>query len=723
LNCQRVGIAGSGVVCALGSDGNQVAHAIVQGRSGLGPLTRFKVLHPPALPVGEALDLGSASHLPPTIRLARLASDQAMVSARRAPDAIVIGVTTGGMAVTEELLKQGCTEAAAYAFHGLGSVARDLARRYYCHGPVLTISTACSSGACAIALAAAMIRSGHYQRILTGGVDSLCRLTYYGFKSLQLIDPQGARPLDQDRRGMSVSEGAGMLWLEAADDDFQGIEVLGAGLSCDAHHPAQPHPQGLGALSAMQSALAQAGLEARAVDYINLHGTGTVENDRSEAAAITALFHGAPPPLSSVKGAVGHSLAASGAIEAVLAALCVEKGLIPANTGCRTPDPALGITPVDRSIHKSISTVLSNSFGFGGNNAAVVIGRSASRAQKPVSTPPVRLPLAATGWSAITGGGFTKATVDKLFQGQDCCGRIDTPSLCKGLPAGMIRRVKRLSQLALALLANMQTLDGAAKPQSVFFGTGWGSLSETHDFLQGLFDSGEKFSSPTDFIGSVHNAAAGQIALMAKSTGANLTLSGGDYSFEQALFSAQMLTADDDPVMVIGADEAHEKLSLLFDPSVALGPCLSDGGGALLLRKAPNPAGPVVELKYFASGFDAPPDLHALVRRLGGGERIRSRYGLVLAGIPAAQKKEGRKQIDQFSTLTDFKGGILEYRRLTGEFTTSSAVATVFAVSLVHAGRIPFWPSRDPKIANPRAGAVLILGLGSTLTAIDVGPP
>jgi 3-oxoacyl-(acyl-carrier-protein) synthase len=520
-----------------------------------------------------------------------------------------------------------------------------------------------------------------------------------------------------------VAEGAGMLLLEARTEKSDAIQVLGAGLSCDAHHPAQPHPEGLGALAAMQAALRDAGIRAEDIDYINLHGTGTTDNDRSEAKAINSLFKHALPPVSSIKGATGHSLAASGAIEAVVAACCIERGLIPANTGCRMPDPLLNVTPVGRPAYGAIQSVLSNSFGFGGNNAAIIIGRVGR--QGHLTPPPAgslhQPPLTLVGWSAVTGAGFTDQTIENLSSRIGCHGRLEANRLCQGLPPGVVRRLKRLSQMALSLLVQIQNQDEGLKPNSVFFGTGWGSLSETSDFLQGLFDSDEKFSSPTDFIGSVHNAAAGQIALMARATGANLTLSGGDYSFEQALFSAQMLATGDESVFVIGADETHAKLSPLFDPSVTIGSVPSDGGGALVLKRTHDAVGPRVALKYFATDFEQFQDSRDMIDHLGGADRIRSKYGLILAGLPAAQKDGCRQQLERFMELSGYHGQVIDYRNLIGEFATSSAVATVFAASLVKNDRIPL-QTHGGAVINPQAKAVLILGLGSALTAIEVCP-
>jgi 3-oxoacyl-(acyl-carrier-protein) synthase len=724
LISMRAGIAGTGIACALGRDTSRIMSDLARGQSGIGPITRFPVSHEPALPVGQWPEPPEATDLPLTHQLARMAADQAMAGSLKPPDAIVLGVTTGGMAATEELLKRGCTLPQAYRYHGIGTVAEDLAHRYQCKGPVLTVSTACSSGGGAIALALALIRTGRFGRVLTGGVDSLCRLTYYGFRSLQLIDPDGCRPLDNDRRGMSVAEGAGILLLEARSDSSDieaGIEVLGAGLSCDAHHPAQPHPQGLGALAAMRRAVQDAGLEPAQIDYINLHGTGTPDNDRSEALAVKALFGRSPPPLSSIKGALGHSLAASGAIEAVVAAHCIEHGWIPVNTGCRKPDPSLDVVPVDRPIRRPLQAVLSNSFGFGGNNAAIVLGRSRPPKASGHATAKSALPdpLTVVGWSAVTGAGFTEKTLEKLSAGAPCRGCLDAGSICQGLPTSAIRRIKRLSQMALALWVQARDRSAGAVPESVFFGTSWGSLSETHDFIQGLFASDEKFASPTDFIGSVHNAAAGQIALMAGATGANLTLSGGDTSFEQALFSAQLLAAGDAPVIVAGVDETHAGLSPLFDPSVAGAIEPSDGGGMLILRRSDDIPGPSVALRYFATAPEDPRQVRELVASLIGAGEIPDRFGLILAGMPAAHRTLCRTQLDAFLEMAGYSGEVIDYRRLTGEFAASTAVATVFAASWVQA-RQASGATSGRRAPASRAGAVLILGLGPVLSAIEV---
>ena len=280
--------------------------------------------------------------------------------------------------------------------------------------------------------------------VLAGGADSLCRLTYHGFNSLQLIDPAGARPFDVDRRGMTVSEGAGMLLLTGCEDPPSGAiaEILGVGLSCDAYHPASPDPEGTGALAAMRAALDDAGIAPSQVDYINLHGTGTIDNDLSEAGAVNRLFPGDKPLHSSVKGAFGHSLAAAGAIEAALAALSVSHGIIPGNTGCEAPDPRLCLNAVPEPLEKDIHTVLSNSFGFGGNNASVVVGRPGTG--RPAVPCQGMGPLHVAGAACVTGAGKTRRTVGRVSEGRSCSGVLQDGDVADGLPGGTVRRLKRL---------------------------------------------------------------------------------------------------------------------------------------------------------------------------------------------------------------------------------------------------------------------------------------
>jgi 3-oxoacyl-[acyl-carrier-protein] synthase-1/3-oxoacyl-[acyl-carrier-protein] synthase II len=431
----------------------------------------------------------------------------------------------------------------------------------------------------------------------------------------------------------------------------------------------------------MRAAIKDGGISPSEIDYVNLHGTGTIDNDLSEARALDRLFAEDKPLLSSVKGAFGHSLAAAGAIEAVISAMGISDSFVPGNAGCNTPDPELRLNPVIEPIERDIQTVLSNSFGFGGNNASVLIGRpEEERASiSPKGTPH----LAVVGCACITGAGKTRMTEKTVSEGRSCKGELSEKEVSKDLSPKTVRRIKRLSRLALSLATAAHKDSGESDdPNSLFFGTGWGPLSDTYDFLTKLYESEEHFTSPTDFIGSVHNAPAGLIAIRFRATGPNITTTGGDYSFEQSLITASLLTkGQDDLILVVGADESHEVLSGLFDDSVSGDQTPSDGGGALCLRRADT--------------------------------------STLFAGIPGSYRERGRNQLSQFLAGSGFEGPVIDYRRLTGEFASASAVAAVLAVCFARKGKIPE-ALCGRKSSSLNGKGILIIGLGKFVTAVEL---
>lgn len=242
-------------------------------------------------------------------------------------------------------------------------------------GPAMTISTACSSSAKVFCLAERLVRTGLIDAAVVGGVDSLCLTTLYGFNSLQLVAPDVCRPFDAARRGLSIGEAAGFALLEKEDGASQGpLRLLGYGETSDAHHMSAPHPQGDGARRAMLEALGRAQLDAQEIDYINLHGTATPANDRTEAHAVYGIF-GATTPCSSTKGFTGHALGAAGMTEAAIAFLSLEQDFTPGSPTTRDIDPETQCRIVLRGQAGALSRVMSNSFGFGGSNCVLVFGK------------------------------------------------------------------------------------------------------------------------------------------------------------------------------------------------------------------------------------------------------------------------------------------------------------------------------------------------------------
>ncbi len=300
--------------------------------------------------------------------------------------AVCLGTSTAGIEETERAYRRRSPDGALPAdfdferTHDLQSLPRFVRARLGLRGPALAISTACTSGARSFLEAAVLIEAGLADAVVVGGVDTLCRMTLQGFASLELLSRGGpCRPCAADRDGISIGEAAALVLLERAEDAAppDSVFLLGAGASSDGHHMSSPHPDGLGAVGAMRAALDAAGPGPGGVDYVNLHGTGTRANDAMEDRAVAHVFGERGVPCSSIKGWTGHTLGASGALEAVAAAVCVEDGLVPGCLGVEEADPEFRSDVATANRAARVRRVLSNSFGFGGSNCSLVIGRAA----------------------------------------------------------------------------------------------------------------------------------------------------------------------------------------------------------------------------------------------------------------------------------------------------------------------------------------------------------
>jgi len=297
---------------------------------------------------------------------------------------VLLGTSTSGILQTELAYRRRdpVTGALPADFiyrttHNVFSVA-DFTRHYFgLTGPAVVVSSACSSSARVFGSARRMIASGLIDAAVVGGVDSLCLTTLYGFNSLGLMSAEACRPFDAQRNGISIGEAAAFALLECPPEHPGADAVLlrGTGESSDAYHMSSPHPDGLGARMAMEGALKTAGLQPADIDYINLHGTATPTNDAAECKAVQQVF-GSRKPCSSTKGATGHTLGAAGGVEAVICALTLQHGLLPAGLNTRQLDPALDLNYLLTNREQRVTHVLSNSFGFGGTNCSLIFSRA-----------------------------------------------------------------------------------------------------------------------------------------------------------------------------------------------------------------------------------------------------------------------------------------------------------------------------------------------------------
>jgi 3-oxoacyl-[acyl-carrier-protein] synthase-1 len=371
----------------IGRGLEQTLDALRRGRCGLAPCA-FETVDLDTF-VGEVAGVDDVQ-LPPHLaafdcrnnRLAQLAfSQDNFAAAVRAAAAkyghqrigVFIGTSTSGILETELAYRRRDPVSGALpgdfhyrTQHNTFSVA-DFTRHYFdLTGPAVVVSSACSSSA-----------KGLIDAALVGGVDTLCLTTLYGFNSLGLTATAACRPYDAARDGISIGEAGAFALLEHAPEQLpdDAILLLGVGESSDAYHMSSPHPDGLGARIAMQAALNMAGLAAQDIDYINLHGTATPSNDAAEGKAVAALF-GATTPCSSTKGATGHTLGAAGGLEAVICALALQHGLLPAGINTRELDPAIPLNYLLANRTQAVARVMSNSFGFGGTNCSLIFGRA-----------------------------------------------------------------------------------------------------------------------------------------------------------------------------------------------------------------------------------------------------------------------------------------------------------------------------------------------------------
>jgi 3-oxoacyl-[acyl-carrier-protein] synthase II len=303
------------------------------------------------------------------------------------PELSIVGTTSGGMTFGEEYYRGLKGEristrraASLIANYTPQKPVVDAQEAFGLTAPCQVIANACASGTNAIGHAFACIRSARYERVLTGGYDALSELVFVGFDSLQASTPERCRPFDRERTGLVLGEGAAILLLENFDSaQARGAqivaEIIGYGISTDNHHLTQPNPSGIGPRQAMEGALHSAGIDANDIDYVNAHGTATPFNDASEGKAIAELFDDVA--VSSTKGMMGHSLGAAGAIEAVISLLALQNQFLPPNINFRGGDAGLDLNIVANSSQPGrVRTVLSNSFGFGGTNASVILRAS-----------------------------------------------------------------------------------------------------------------------------------------------------------------------------------------------------------------------------------------------------------------------------------------------------------------------------------------------------------
>ncbi len=293
-----------------------------------------------------------------------------------------IGTSTGASLnfknFYQEWRKGSCPSMTSIHSYLHGNPAFELAKKYSFNGPIQTVTNACSSGTDAIGIGASWIKNGLCDLVFAGGADALSEISYTGFSRLMITSPDSPHPFDKMRTGLNLGEGAAILVLAGTKamhelDLFPLAEIMGYGTHCDAYHLTAPHPEASGLIKAISEALRRSKLNASDIGFINIHGTGTINNDKVEGVAINKLFPNTP--FVGIKGFTGHTLGAAGAIEAVMTILSLKHGLLMPTSGFSTQDPEIGISPVQLKTAINAEFALSQSLAFGGNNSAIIFKR------------------------------------------------------------------------------------------------------------------------------------------------------------------------------------------------------------------------------------------------------------------------------------------------------------------------------------------------------------
>ena len=401
----RIAVTGMGCVCGTHASAPALMRALHEPRTAPVPVSREAARHPGGYPVfalpdeaaaalSSVPDPGGSGPFSLTVGMARMAALEALAQAQLTPEhlaglrsGVFLGSSSGATLNFSDFYfarRKGLDADPAPMVRSLiSNPAQALARSLGLAPRVwLTLTNACASGTDALGAALTHLRDGHCDVVLAGGSDELCLSALTGFARLMIMDPEPCRPFDAARNGLNLGEGAAVLVLEREDDARRrGAAVLalclGYGTAADAHHLTAPHPQGLGLKAAIQAALRDADLAADGIAFVNAHGTGTKENDKTEALVLRDVLPGAL--VSATKGCTGHTLGAAGAIEAVITVACLMAGALPPSPGFTAPHPELDCAPVDRRTPLpgagTARCGLSQSLAFGGNNAAVIFSR------------------------------------------------------------------------------------------------------------------------------------------------------------------------------------------------------------------------------------------------------------------------------------------------------------------------------------------------------------
>ncbi|MBO4504300.1 MAG: beta-ketoacyl-[acyl-carrier-protein] synthase family protein [Bacteroidales bacterium] len=739
---ERIVVTGTGIVTSLGMGKSVTLKMLLSGQRAIGTLQHLHTKHTD-IPAGEVpyddgelrdfLGIPANKKITRTSLLGRVALKEALAEAhlQTASDkrvAFINGNTVGGMEKSERFYHHflNDNERNDYiALHDCGACTDLIAEEYGGKFELITtISTACSSAANAIILGANLIREGKADIAVVGGTECLSLFHLNGFNSLMILDNDPCRPFDAERHGLNLGEGAAYIVIEGESTAARrGIAPLcqlsGYGNACDAFHQTATSPNGEGAYRAMRQALASSGLTPDDIDYINAHGTGTDNNDLCEGIAMMRIFGDQMPPVSSTKSYTGHTTSAAGGVESVISILALQHQFIPANIGFKTPIAEHNFRPVDHVVKDAaLQHVLTNSFGFGGNDSSCIFSTLDAAKQASNAIQSDMASHASTGEAyirAISQISVQQPLSDEWFEhpimpAQPYNESIEPdykPYFSPIAARRMGKLLKRAVATAVSALqkAGMPT-DGTALLDAVITGTGLGCIDSTEKFLTAMLDNDEECLPPTHFMQSTHNTIGSQVALHLKCHGYNCTYSHRGTSFDSSLFDAlsQIRLGLIHNALVGGQDEMTPAY---FDMLGKIGYWRTGDVSPDTLRKADNPGSlsGSCSLNMFVTDV---PDRESLCRIDGMDllnkptpdelrEHVRqliANAGLTPDDVPylmlgLSGDKENDAVYRAFSADIMPQKNILWYKHIFGESFCSSAFGVYAAALCLHRSTVP----------------------------------
>lgn len=739
----RVVVTGIGIVSAIGMNADETYNSLVTKKAGIAMISNLETIHRGQFLAGEIkltnkelIQLAGLNPIEPWTRTALLGilaarqayKDAGLEKSNNRKTGLVSASTVGGMDRSELYYKDFLGETKHKNFidtHHAGASTEKIAEDLSISDYITTISTACSSSLNSIMFGARLIKNGIVDRVLVGGTDALSKFTLNGFNTLMILDPEHCRPFDASRRGLNLGEGAGFLVLEREEDALKDNKKIYAELSGyananDAFHQTASSDDGTGAFLAMEGAMKMSGLKSSEIDYINVHGTGTDNNDLTEGIAMKRLFGDNIPPFSSTKPYTGHTLGAAGVIESIIAILALNNNIIFPNINFKTPIPEVELIPVTEIQKKTLRYVLTNSFGFGGNDSTIIFSKSNKKNQPETQNPKPETPVYINGIGAVLPQeiNFKEKLPDQLAERNEVFQQIAAPDYKNFINPRELRRMSKIIRMGIVAAKTAMAEAEMENPDAIITGTGMGCQADTEKFLNSMIDDNETLLNPTAFIQSTHNTIGAQIALMLGNNNYNLAYVHRTFSFESALLDSMLMLADDSSknILLGGIDEITEESWLIRtkidyfkqEPSSNLellsnkqpGALAGEGVAFFVLSsmKSENTFAKIKDVKTFFRPAGIPAIEQQIESFLSRNKLKINDISLLISGYNGdAEFDSVYRKIEKrlFSNTS-----IACYKNICGEFDTSASVAVALAAKIIQTSQIPqmmFVKNTNPK--------------------------